>query len=69
MNDGKRRTSTQYKNQYNSINYDSLRIVVPKGRKSIVEGLAKSKGESVNGFVNELLRGAAGLSADEWKNG
>ena len=55
-------------NKYNAKNYDSLRIVVPKGQKAAIEAHAKAKGESVNGLVNALLRAEMGLSDDEWKN-
>ena len=54
-------------NKYIKNNYDSLRIVVPKGRKADVEVHAKAKGESINGLVNALLRADMGLSDDEWK--
>ena len=54
-------------NKYIKNNYDSLRIVVPKGRKSAIEAHAKSKGESVNGLVNALLRADMGLTESEWK--
>lgn len=54
-------------NKYIKNNYDSLRIVVPKGRKTAIEAHAQSKGESVNGLVNALLRADMGLSEDEWK--
>ena len=54
-------------NKYNSANYDSLRIVIPKGRKQAVEAHASSKGQSVNGLVNALLRADMGLTEDEWK--
>ena len=67
MSQGK--ASTRAKNKYNSANYDSLRIVVPKGRKATVEAVAQAQGESVNGLVNSLLRGAAGLSEADWKKG
>lgn len=61
------KASTRAKNKYNAANYDSLRIVVPKGRKVDVETFAKEQGESVNGLVNRLLRDAMGKSEDEWK--
>ena len=48
--------STEYKNKYNSTNYDSLRIVVPKGKKSAIEDVAKSQGESINGYVKKSLK-------------
>ena len=54
-------------NKYNSANYDNLRIVVPKGRKSAIEAFAKSRGESINGLVNALLRAEMGLSEEDWK--
>ena len=69
MEEQKGKASTRAKNKYNAANYDSLRIVVPKGRKQAVEAHAKRKGESVNGLVNALLRGDMGLTEDEWKQG
>ena len=67
MSEDKGKSSTRAKNKYNAANYDSLRIVVPKGRKADIEAHAQSKGESVNGLVNALLRDDMGMSAEEWK--
>ena len=50
-------------------NYDRLNVTIPKGRKQAVEAHAKGKGESVNGYVNGLIRGDMGLTEDEWKRG
>ena len=61
------KTSATVKNRYNAKAYDRIQIVVPKGKKAEVEAHAKSKGESVNGLVNALLRQDMGLSEDEWK--
>lgn len=47
--------------------YDRIGLTVPKGRKAAIEAHAKSKGESVNGLVNALLREDMGLTEDEWK--
>lgn len=47
--------------------FDELKIRVPKGRKATVEALAAERGESVNGLVNGLLRAAAGLTEEQWK--
>ena len=49
------KSSTKAKNKYNAENYDSLRIVVPKGKKEIIKEYAASKGESINGFVNRVI--------------
>ena len=56
-------------NKYIKKNYDSLRIVVPKGRKAEIEAYARAAGESVNGLVNALLRERLGQSEEEWKRG
>lgn len=61
------KTRSEINNAYAKKAYDSLRIIVPKGRKAAVEAHAKSKGESVNGLVNALLRADMGLTEDEWK--
>ena len=44
-----------YNNKYNADKYDSLRIVVPKGKKAKIKAYADSKGESINGFVNRAI--------------
>ena len=45
-------------------NYDRIGVTVPKGQKAAIEAHAKSKGQSVNGLVNALLRADMGLK--EW---
>lgn len=64
MSDGQGKKATQYKNKYNSANYDSLRIVVPKGHKATVQAAAEQEGESINGYVNKAVLGRMGL--EEW---
>lgn len=61
------KSRSEINNAYARKAYDNLRIVVPKGRKATVESLAAERGESVNGFINGLIRAAAGLTEDEWK--
>lgn len=58
---------TDYKRAFNEKAYDRISVTIPKGRKAAVEAHAKSKGESVNGLVNTLLRADMGLTEDEWK--
>lgn len=50
-----------YNNKYNADKYDSLRIVVPKGKKAKIKAFAASKGESINGFVNNAIDKAMGV--------
>ena len=61
------KTSSKVKDRYNAKAYDEFKIRVPKGQKQAVEAHAESKGESVNGLVNALLRADMGLSEREWK--
>ena len=63
------KTSSTVKNRYNAKAYDRLAIIIPKGQKQAVEAHAQSKGQSVNGLVNALLRADMGLSEGEWKGG
>lgn len=44
-----------YNNKYNAEKYDSLRIVVPKGKKDKIKAVAQSQSESLNGFVNKAI--------------
>ena len=47
--------------------YDAVRLQVPKGRKALIEALAASKGESVIGYINRLIREDDGMTEEEWK--
>ena len=53
--------------KYVKENYARLNIKVPKAQEAAVKAHAESKGQSVNGLVNELLRIDMGLSEEEWK--
>lgn len=61
------KSRSEINNAYAKKAYDSLRIIVPKGRKQAVEAHAKAKGESVNGLVNNLLRNEMQLTEEQWK--
>jgi hypothetical protein len=55
MSNEKGNASTRAKNKWQAANYDSLRIVVPKGRKADLQDHAAVSGESLNGFVNRAI--------------
>lgn len=67
MSEKKRKAKWQ--NDYISKTYDRINLTVPKGRKSAMEAHAKSRGESVNGYINSLVRADMGLTEEEWKKG
>ena len=56
-------------NRYAARAYERINLVVPKGRKATIEARASEKGESVNGYINGLIRADVGLQEEEWKNG
>jgi len=47
--------ATKAKNKYNAQNYDNIRLVVPKGRKSVISAIAEATGESLNGFIGKAI--------------
>lgn len=53
-------------NKYIKNNYDSLRIVVPKGQKALIEAAAKEAGESINMYTQNALLARMGL--ESWPN-
>lgn len=58
-------SQTRAKNKYNSKNYDSLRIVVAKGQKEVLQSIAKGQGASLNGYTKQALQ--AKIKADTGK--
>jgi hypothetical protein len=58
------KASTRAKNKYNASNYDSLRIIVPKGHKTTIQAAADKESESINSFVNKAVLARMGLK--EW---
>ena len=59
---------TEWTRAYNAKAYDRLAVTIPKGRKTTVEAHAKSKGLSVNGLINTLLREDMQLTEEDWKS-
>ena len=58
---------TDQKRAFNERAYARLAITIPIAQKQAVEAHAASKGVSVNGLVNALLRADMGLSEAQWK--
>lgn len=47
---------SEYKNKYAAKNYDSLRIIVPKGCKELIKSAATKRAKgSINGYVNQAI--------------
>lgn len=69
MADSQGTAQTRAKNKYNAKAYDSLRIVVKKGRKEIIKAHAESRGESINGFVSRAIDEAMARDAADTDSG
>ena len=65
MEQGNGKAATKAKNKYNATNYDSLRIVVPKGQKEAIRLAAMEKGESVNAYVQRAILNRMGCN--DWR--
>ena len=50
-------------NKYMKENYDRINLLLPKGKKAIIQDYAASHGESVNGFINRAVDEAMAQSA------
>ena len=42
-------------NKYMKENYDRINLLLPKGKKAVIQDYAASHGESVNGFINRAV--------------
>lgn len=40
--------------------YDDIRLQVKKGKKDIIKACAEKNGESLNGYINRLIKEAIG---------
>ena len=49
------KTSSAVKDRYNAKTYDEIKIRTPKGKKAFIQEYAKSKGESLNSFINKAI--------------
>ena len=45
----------KYNNDFNKTKYDSLRIVVPKGTKAVLQQYCKDQGISLNKLINNYI--------------
>ena len=58
MDGNKAKASPAAKNRYNAKAYDSLRVVVKKGRKAEIQAHAEAMGERLNAFVGRAINAA-----------
>ena len=52
----KGKASTRAKNKYNAKAYDRIHLMVPKGTKDMILERAKKRSETINGFLNRIIK-------------
>lgn len=62
-----KKRKAKWQNDFIAKAYDRINLTVPKGRQATIKAHAETKGESVNGYINALLRADMNLSESEWK--
>ena len=50
------KASTRAQNKYNAKAYDRINLLVKKGQREKIKAHAESKGMSLNGYINELIK-------------
>ena len=50
-------------NKYMKENYDRINLLLPKGKKAVIQDFAAAHGESVNGVINRAVDEAMAQSA------
>lgn len=55
-------------NKYIKNHYDRINLTLPKGDKDIIKRVAASRGMSVNGYINSILKAEIARCKTEPKN-
>lgn len=49
-------SQTQASAKYNAKAYEEIKLRVKKGEKNCIKSFAESKGMSLNGYINDLIK-------------
>lgn len=55
-----KKRKAKWQNDYIAKAYDRINLTVPKGDKDLIREYAEGRGESVNAFINRVIREAMG---------
>lgn len=55
MSEAKRQANKKWNDSHLKERYDRIQLVVPKGKKEVIQAAAKKSNESVNAFINRLI--------------
>ena len=60
--------NTEYKNKYNTENYDRVNLMLEKGLKELAKEKAKEEGLSLNSYLNKLLKDDLKINQKQKRN-
>ena len=55
LSDARKRANKKWNDENMKERYDRIQVVVPKGKKEIIQAHAAAQGESVNSFINKAI--------------
>lgn len=55
MREETRKRNIQYRNKYNSENYDRINLFLPKGKRDDIKNHVNKTGETTNGFIKRAI--------------
>lgn len=67
MSEARKKANKKWNDAHMKERYDRVQIVLPAGRKQMVDDYARQTGETVSGLVNRLLRETLSVSEEEWR--
>ena len=56
MSEAKRNANKKWNEKNLKAKYDRIQLVVPKGKKEVIQSAAQQSGESVNSLINRLIQ-------------
>ena len=67
MSEARKRANKKWNDAHMKERYDRVQIVLPAGRKQMVDDYVSQTGETISGLVNRLLREALNITEEEWR--
>lgn len=55
LSEAKKRANKKWNDANLKERYDRIQLVVPKGKKELIQSAAKQKGMSTNEFINQII--------------
>lgn len=55
ISEAKKRANKKWNDAHMKEKYDRIQLVVPKGKRELIQTAAQTNGESVNAFINRLI--------------